>query len=66
MKNKIVADGYLRFLRAKTGPAFSERRILDNAKAGPDEKNKIRERTPEQDHRLAKTQNHRPSAGTLW
>jgi hypothetical protein len=66
MKNKIVADGPLRFLRIKAGPAFDKRRSGAMVKAGPDEKNKFPERTPEQIRRLAKTQNHQPSAGTLW
>lgn len=70
MKNKFVADGFRRFMRARRQVASSEaieaKFAAELACARPDEKAGIRERMAQELLRREKTANHRPSAGTLW
>jgi hypothetical protein len=69
MKNKVVEDGYFRFLqgrKAATSESIEKKYAARLANAGPDEKRKIRERMVEEFLQREKTRNHKPSAGTLW
>jgi hypothetical protein len=69
MKNKFVADGLSRFLRGKKDAQFEsieKKRAAELANAGPDEKEKIRERMAKESLQREKALNHKPSAATLW
>jgi hypothetical protein len=68
MKNKFVADGYRRFMRARKAAlseSIDKKYAAELAKADPAQKFKIRERmVPEYLHQ--KNLDHQPSPGTLW
>jgi hypothetical protein len=69
MKNKFVADGYRRFLLGKktiASESIEKKRAAGMANAGPDEKEKIRERLAKESLNREKALNHKPSAATLW
>jgi hypothetical protein len=69
MKNKFVADGPQRHWlgkRALASESIEKKHASEPANAGPDEKEKIRERMREEHRRREKALNHKPSAGTLW
>ena len=69
MKNKFVADGLSRFLRGKKDAQFEsieKKYAAELANAGPDEKEKIRERMTKESLQREKALNHKPSAATLW
>jgi hypothetical protein len=69
MKNKVVADGYRRFLQGKktiASASIEKKRAAELANAGPDEKEKIRERMAKESLQREKALNHKPSAATLW
>ena len=69
MKNKFVADGYSRFLRAKkavSSESIEKKYAAELAKADPAQKLKIRERMVEEYLRRGKIEDHKPSPGTLW
>jgi hypothetical protein len=69
MKNGFVADGRERFLRSKKGAtleSIEKKYAAELASAGPAEKHQIRAIIFEEYSRRAKTENHKPSAGTLW
>jgi hypothetical protein len=69
MKNKFVADGHSRFLRAKKSAAsesIEKKYAADLAKAAPAEKLQIRERMAEEFLRREKIKAHQPSPATLW
>ena len=69
MKNKFVADGYRRFVQGKktvTSESIEKKRAAELANAGPDEKEKIRERMAKESLQREKALNHKPSAATLW
>ena len=69
MKNKFVADGLSRFLRGKKdaqSESIEKKYAAELANAGPDEKEKIRERMAKESLQREKSLNHKPSAATLW
>ena len=69
MKNKFVADGYRRFVEGKKTTAsesIERKRAAELANAGPDEKEKIRERMAKDSLQREQALNHKPSAATLW
>ena len=69
MKNNFVADGLTRFLRGKKDAQFEsieKKYAAELANAGPDEKEKIRERMAKESLQRKKALNHKPSAATLW
>jgi len=69
MKNKFVADGYRRFLQGKktiSSESIEGKYAAELTNAGPDEKEKIRERMAEEHRQRERALNHKPSAGTLW
>ena len=69
MKNKFVADGDRRlWLGRKTlvSESIEKKYAAELASAGPDEKEKIRERMAAEILRREKALNHKPSAATLW
>jgi hypothetical protein len=69
MKNKFVADGPQRFWLGKrilASKSTEKKYAGELANAGPDEKEKIRERMAEEHRRHEKALNHKPSAATLW
>jgi hypothetical protein len=69
MKNKFVADGLGRFMRAKRATAtesIEKKYAAELANAKPVESAKIRERMAAEILRREKALNHKPSAGTLW
>ena len=69
MKNKFVADGLSRFLRGKKdaqSESIEKKRVAELANAGPDEKEKIRERMAKESLQREKALNHKPSAAALW
>jgi hypothetical protein len=68
MKNKFVADGYRRFMRAKKAASSGsiERKYAGElAKADPLQKLQIRKRMV-QEYLRRGNEGHQPSAGTLW
>ena len=69
MKNKFVADGSQRLWlgkKALASESVENKYAVELAKAGPDEKEKIRERMAEENLWRQKALNHKPSAATLW
>jgi len=69
MKNKFVADGAQRLWLGKEALAsesIEEKHAAELANAGPDEKEKIRERMAKESLQREKALNHKPSAATLW
>jgi hypothetical protein len=69
MKNTFVADGYLRFMRAKkaaSSESIEKKYAAELAKANPQQKLQIRERMVEEYLRRGKIEGHKPSPGTLW
>ena len=69
MKNSFVADGHRRFLQGRktvASESIEKKHAAELANAGPDEKEKIRERMAKESHQREKALNHKPSAGTLW
>jgi hypothetical protein len=69
MKNKFVADGLGRFMRAKRATAtesIEKKYAAELANAKPVESAKIRERMAAEILRREKALNHKPSAGSLW
>jgi len=69
MKSKFVADGYRRFLcgrKVVTSESIEAKHAAELAKASPAETILIRERMVEEYSRRIKTENHKPSPGTLW
>jgi len=66
MKNQIVADGYLRFLRgqkALSSESLETKYAKQLAAAGPDEKSQLRQQMAEE---LLRKKSHKPSPQTLW
>ena len=69
MKNKFVADGYRRFMRAqKTASAESmeKKYAAELTRADPLQKLQIRKRMVQEYLRRGKIEGHKPSAATLW
>jgi len=69
MKNQFVADGYHRLRlgrKALASESVEKKYASELANAGPDEKEKIRERMAKESLRCEKALNHKPSAATLW
>ena len=69
MKNKFVADGYRRLMRAKkvaSSEAIEKKYAAELARADPQQKRQIRERMVEEYLRRGKIEGHKPSPGTLW
>ena len=69
MKNKFVADGYRRFMRARktaSSESIEKKYATELAKADPAQKFKIRERMVQEYLRRGKIEGHKPSAATLW
>jgi hypothetical protein len=69
MKNKFVADGYRRFMRARkdaSSESIEKKYAAELAKADPHQKLQIRERMVEEYLRRGKIKGHKPSAATLW
>ena len=69
MKNRFVADGPQRSWlgkKAMASESVEKKFAAELANAGPDETEKIRKRMAEEDRRLEKALNHKPSAATLW
>ena len=69
MKNKFVADGLGRFMRAKQAVAAKsteKKYAAELANANPIEGAKIRERMAKEILTREKMLNHRPSSATLW
>jgi hypothetical protein len=68
MKDKFVADGYYRFLRAKKAASLEtieKKYARQLAEADPAQKHQIRKQMVEE-YLAQKNPDHRPSAGTLW
>jgi hypothetical protein len=68
MKNKFVADGCRRFIRARktaSSESIEKKYAAELAKAGPLQKLQIRKRMA-QEHLRRGNEGHQPSAGTLW
>jgi hypothetical protein len=69
MKTKFVADGPLRFLRAKKvvlSEDIEKKYAQQLAEADPIQKHQIRKQMAEEYLRRQKIEGHKPSAGTLW
>jgi hypothetical protein len=70
MKNKFVADGPDRFMRAKkdlpTSEQIGQKYATRLATASSAEKEKIQEQMVEEYLRIEKIRNHKPSPATLW
>jgi hypothetical protein len=69
MKNKFVADGPLRFLRAKKralAEDIEKKYARQLAEADPIQKHQIRKQMAEEYLRQQKIEGHKPSPGTLW
>ena len=69
MKNKFVADGPLRFLRAKKVASLEEiekKYARQLAEADPTQKHQIRKQMAEECLQRKKIEDHKPSAATLW
>jgi hypothetical protein len=69
MKNKFVADGAQRLWlgrKALASESIEKKHAVELASAGPDEKEKIRERMAKESLQREKALNHKPSAATLW
>ena len=69
MNNKFVADGSQRLWlgkRALASESIEKKYAAELANAGPDEKEKIRERMAKESLQRKKALNHKPSAATLW
>jgi hypothetical protein len=69
MKNKFIADGRWRFLRAKkiaASESIEKKYAAELAGAKPAEKIQIRERMVEEYRRLLKNEGHKPSPAALW
>ena len=69
MKNKFVADGFHRFMRAQkaaSSESIEKKHAAELAKADPAQKFKIHERMVQEYLRRGKTESHKPSAATLW
>lgn len=69
MKNKFVADGSRRLWLGKNALAvdsFEKKYAAELAKAGSEEKEKIRTRMAKENLWRQKALNHKPSPGTLW
>jgi hypothetical protein len=68
MKNKFVADGYRRFMRAKKTAsleAIEKKYAPQLAEADPVQQHQIRKQMVEE-YLAQKNLDHKPSAGTLW
>jgi len=69
MKNQFVADGYHRLRlgqEALASESIEKKYAAELANAGPDEKEKIRERMAKESRQREKALNRKPSAATLW
>jgi hypothetical protein len=70
MKNKFVANGFRRFMRAKRNVASPEaieaKFAAELANASPADKTEIQKRIAQELLKRENTANHQPSAGTLW
>jgi hypothetical protein len=69
MKNQFVEDGARRLWlgkRALASESIEKKYTAELASAGPDEKEKIRERMAKESLQREKALNHKPSAATLW
>jgi hypothetical protein len=69
MKNKFVADGLRRFMRAKrvfSSESIEQKYAAELANATPAQKLEIRKRMAQEYLRREKFVNHKPSPGTLW
>ena len=69
MKNKFVADGPLRFLRAKkvvSSEDIEKKYARQLAEADPIQKHQIRKQMAEEYLQRKKNEDHKPSAATLW
>ena len=68
--NQITADGPRRLWLGQKALTASEsveqKYAAELASAGPEEKEKIRQRMAEESARRVKALNHKPSPGTLW
>jgi hypothetical protein len=68
MKNKFVADGCRRFMRARkaaSSESIEKKYAAELAEADPAQKFKIHERMA-QEYLRQKNLDHQPSPGTLW
>jgi hypothetical protein len=69
MKNKFVADGYRRLMRAQktaTSESIEKNHAAELAGADPARKLQIRERRAQEFLRRGRIKAHKPSPGTLW
>ena len=69
MKNQFVEDGSRRLWLGKrvlASESIEKKYAAELASAGPDEKEKIRERMAKESLQREKALNHKPSAATLW
>ena len=69
MKNQFVADGPLRFLRAKKAASLEDiekKYARELAEADPIQKHQIRKQMAEEYLQRKKIEDHKPSAATLW
>ena len=69
MKNSFVADGPLRFRRAKkvvSSEDIEKKYARQLAEADPIQKHQIRKQMAEEYLQRKKIEDHKPSAATLW